>query len=221
MKVPQSVRDWIWCPITITVMAMVAVIFEWPVSAAAPVLITILIIGLSLSINAARKKELELSLSRLRQIIGYFNRRFMGDSSLSIFVIIDSLFRTDNPKLWDWARACDMSHRVFNTWCNSFLDRVESDVWARRLEGYMSTYLNEIWSINNHYYEFIEQFYEIGEKIQLPKDTIEQYNRFFMEYNAFVQDFRDCISYFKKNIRTEIEPPSVRFARELVPSDQT
>ncbi len=215
MNVPRSVSNWIWCPIIITVLALVALRYEWPISASAPVLITILVIGLTLSVSGARRKELELSLLKLRQIAGYFNRRFMGDSSLSIFAIIDSLFRVDNPQLWDWARACDMSRRVFNTWCKSFLDRVESDVQSGRLETYLHTYLNELWLMNGHYYEFTEQFYEVAEKVKLPQETIAQYNRFVMEYNAFAQEFRDNISHFKKITRTEIEPPSVRFAREL------
>ena len=215
MNVPRSVSNWIWCPIIITVLALVALRYEWPISASAPVLITILVIGLTMSVSGARRKELELSLLKLRQIAGYFNRRFMGDSSLSIFAIIDSLFRIDNPQLWDWARACDMSRRVFNTWCKSFLDRVESDVQSGRLETYLHTYLNELWLMNGHYYEFTEQFYEVAEKVKLPQETIAQYNRFVMEYNAFAQEFRDNISHFKKITRTEIEPPSVRFAREL------
>lgn len=216
MNVPRSVSNWIWCPIVITVLALVALRYDWPISASAPALITILVIGLTLSVSGARRKELELSLLKLRQIAGYFSRRFMGDSSLSIFAIIDSLFRVDSPQLWDWARACDMSQRVFNTWCKSFLDRVESDVQSGRLETYLHTYLNELWLMNNHYYEFIEQFYEVAEKVKLPQETIDQYNRFVMEYNAFAQEFRNNISHFKKIIRTEVEPPSVRFAKELV-----
>jgi len=215
MNVPKSITNWIWCPIIITVLALVALRYDWPISAVAPVLITLLVIGLTLSISGARKKELELSLLKLRQIAGYFSRRFMGESSLSIFAIIDSLFRVDNPRLWDWARACDMSRRIFNTWCKSFQDRVESDVRSGQLETYLHTYLNELWLMNNHYNEFTEQFYEIAEKVVLPRETTEQYNRFVMEYNAFAQEFRDNISHLKKITRTEIEPPSVRFAKEL------
>ena len=36
-----------------------------------------------------------------------------------------------------------------------------------------------------------------------------------MEYNAFVQDFRDNISELRKIGKTGIEPPSVNFAKEL------
>jgi hypothetical protein len=215
MHIPKGVTNWIWFPILIAVLALLAIGFKWPFWATAPVLIAILVIGLTLSISGARKKELETSLLKLRQSVGYFNRRFMGDSSLSIFAIIDSLFRVDEPKLWDWARACDMSRRVFNTWCTSFLERLESDVLSGRLETYIHTYINEMWLLNNHYYEFIEQFYEIAETIEMPKETIDQYNRFVMEYNAFAQEFRNNISNFKKTLKTEIEPPSIRFAKEL------
>ena len=162
-----------------------------------------------------RRQRLEVSLSRLRQMAGYFNRRFMGDSSLSIFTIIDTLFTLDNPKLWDWARACDMSKRVFNTWCDSFISRIESDVRAGRPEAYLYTYLNELWLVNNHYYEFVAQFHEIAAKVELPAETKNQYNRMVMEYNAFAQEFREAISDLRKVTRTEIEPPSVRMAVEL------
>jgi len=139
----------------------------------------------------------------------------MSISSLSIFTIIDSLFNIENPTVWHWARACDMSRRIFNTWCDSFISRVESDIRTRRFDVYLHTYLNELWLINNHYCEFIEQFYEIAVKVKIPQETIDQYNRFVMEYNAFVQDFRENISQLTKVAKTEIEPPSVKFAKEL------
>jgi len=216
MSVSETIKMWIWCPVVITVVAIISLIYEWPISASAPTLVTVLVIGLVISVTGVRRKELEFSLLRLRQIAGYFNRRFMGDSSLSIFAIIDTLFNIDNPKLWDWARACDMSKRVFNTWCNSFIGRIESDVRSGRLEDYLYTYLNELWLVNNHYYEFVEQFYEVAEKVEIPPETIDQYNRLVMEYNAFAQEFRETISGFKRVTRTEIEPPSVRFAQELL-----
>ena len=50
---------------------------------------------------------------------------------------------------------------------------------------------------------------------EIPRETIDQYNRFVVEYNAFAQDFRDTISQLKRVARTEIEPPIVRFAKEL------
>jgi hypothetical protein len=196
-------------------LAIIGLIYEWSIWALAPALVVILVIGLVVAAIGVKEKELERLSLRLRQLAGYFNRRFMGDSSLSIFAIIDSLFNIDDPKLWDWARACDMSQRIFNTWSNSFAGRIESDIRARRFDVYLRTYLNELWQMNDHYYEFIEQFYEIAAKVEIPREAIDQYGRFVAEYNAFVQDFRDIISELRKVARTGIEPPSVKFAREL------
>ena len=221
MSVSRYISRWIWSPILITVLAILSSVYDWPVTATVPVLVSILIAGLVALFTESRQRGIELSLLRLRQLAGYFSRRFMGDSSLSIFVIIDTLFNIDNPKLWEWARACDMSKRVFNTWCQSFIDRVESDIRSGRQEAYLYPYLNELWLVNNHYYEFIEQFYEIAEKVEIPLETREQYHRFVVEYNAFAQEFRDAISQLKRFTRTEIEPPSVRFAQELSAADNT
>ena len=205
-----------WSPILITAIAVVGCIYGWPISIVAPTAILILIIGLVVAVAGAKEKELELSSMKLRQLAVYFNRRFMGGSSLSIFTIIDTLFNVDDPKLWDWARACDMSQRIFNTWSDSFIGRVESDTRTRSFVIYLRTYLNELWLVNNHYYEFIQQFYEVAQKVELPETTVDQYNRFVVEYNAFVQQFRDSISELRKVARTEVEPPSVRLANELM-----
>ncbi|MFC2005704.1 hypothetical protein ACFLVG_01935 [Chloroflexota bacterium] len=216
LRLLRTILDWGWCPILITALALVGYIYEWPIEAIAPILGTILVIGLVMTAVRAREKQLELSSLRLRQLTGYFNRRFMGDSTLSIFAIIDSLFNLDNPKLWDWARACDMSKRIFNTWCNSFINRLEGDTRTGRFSIYLRTYLNELWLVTNHYYEFIEQFYEIAQKVEILPQTIDQYNRFVTEYNSFVQNFQDNIVELKKVTRTEIEPPSVKLAKEVV-----
>ena len=215
MNVSRNMASWLWWPIVITVVALVGTAYAWPMVVLAPVLVAILVSGLVTAVTSTRRQRLELSLSRLRQMAGYFNRRFMGESSLSIFAIIDTLFTIDNPKLWDWARACDMAKRLFNTWCDSFINRIETDVRSGRPQAYLYTYLNELWLVNNHYYEFIEQFYEVAGTVEIPKESRDQYNRLVMEYNAFAQDFRDTISELKKITRTEIEPPSVRFAQEL------
>ena len=151
MSLSRTMVNWLWWPILITVLALVGAIYSWPLSVLAPVLITILVIGLVMVVTGTKRQRLELMVSRLRQLAGYFNRRFMGDSSLSIFAIIDTLFTLDEPKLWEWARACDMSKRVFNTWCDSFISRIESDVRSGRPEVYLYTYLNELWLVNNHY----------------------------------------------------------------------
>ena len=94
-------------------------------------------------------------------------------------------------------------------------NRMESDIRTRRFDVYLHTYLNELWLVNSHYFEFVEQFYEIAEKVEIPAVTIDQYNRFVVEYNTFVQNFRDSIAELKKTAKTEIEPPSVKLAKEL------
>ncbi len=204
-----------WYPLLITVLASVGYLYEWPVEALIPILVIILVIGLATTVISAREKEMERASLKIRELAGYFNRRFTGDSSLSIFAIIASLFKVDDPKLWQWARACDMAQRIFNTWCDSFTSRLESDARTGRLPSHLRLYLNELWLISSHYYEFVEQFYEVAEKIELPPETSEQYNKFVTEYNAFAQDFRDSISKLRKVAKTQIEPPSIQFAREL------
>ncbi len=215
MHVLRAVISRGWCPILITALAVVGFIFEWEIWIVVPVLGVILVIGLVMVVRGARERELKLSFLRLWHLAGYFTRRFMGNSSLSIFAIIDSLFNIDDSKLWDWARACDTSQRVFNSWCNSFISRVESDIGNGRFDVSLPIYLNELWLVNSHYYEFVEQFYELAEKLEIPQETIDHYNRFVVEYNAFVQDFRDNISELKRVAETAIEPPGVKFAKEL------
>ncbi len=204
-----------WAPILITALAIIGYIYEWPIEAIATILGIILVIGLALVAVGAREKELERSSQKLKELAGYFNRRFMGESSLSIFAIINSLFKTDNAKLWDWARACDMSQRVFNTWCSGFTNRLDVDTRTGRLGIYLRSYLNELWLMTDLYHEFIEQFYEIAEKVELPPETLGQYDKFVVEYNTFIGQFRDLIGELKKVARTEIEPPSIKPAREL------
>jgi len=194
---------------------VVGYLYEWPIAVVIALLSVILVIGLVVAVISAKEKQLELSSRKLRQLAGYFNRRFMGNSSLSIFTIIDSLFNIDNPQLWDWARACDMSQRIFDTWYSSFISRAESETRTRRFDAYLRTYLNELWLANNHYYEFVEQFYEIAQNVEIPRETVDQYNRFVLEYNIFVGNFQDSIAELRKTANTEIEPPSVKLAEEL------
>ncbi len=215
MYILRTIANWGWSPILITVVAVVGRVYEWPVWVLTIVLVIILIAGLMMAISGASEKKVESASLRLRQLAGYFNRRFMGDSSLSIFVVIRSLFSIDNAKVWAWARECEMSQRLFNTWSGSFIGRLESDVRTKRFDVYLRPYLNELWLISSHYYEFIEQFCEVAEKVEIPRETIDVYNRFVMEYNAFVQDFRDNIGELRRFASTEIEPPSVKFAKEL------
>ena len=215
MYVLKAIVNRGWCPILITAMAVIGAIYGLPLVVVAPVVGVILVIGLAVVVVGAREKELEHASLRLKQLAGYFNRRFMGSSSLSIFAIIDGLYNIENPRLWTWVQACDLSQRIFTTWCNSFISRVESDIRTRKFGVYLRTYLNELWLINSHYYELVEQFGEVAQKVEIPQATRDQYNRFVMEYNAFAQDFRDNIGELRKIAHTEIEPPSVKFAKEL------
>ena len=215
MYILRTIISWGWAPILITALAVLGYIYQWRIQVIVPVLIVILLIGLVIASISAREKGLERTSIRLKELSGYFTRRFTGASSLSIFAIIASLFNTDNPTAWEWARACDMSQRIFNTWCDGFISRAETDLRTRMFNIYLRNYLNELWLINTHYYDFIEQFYEIAEKVEIPQETIEQYNRFVMEYNAFAENFRDNITELRKTHKTEIEPPSVKLAREL------
>ncbi len=205
-----------WYPALITVLAVLGILYRWPVEWVAPALIFILALGLVVTVIRARERQLERAVFRLRQLSEYFHRRFMGDSTLSIFIIIDSLFNIDNPKLWDWARACDMSQRIFNSWCSSFIDRMESDIGVTKLADYLSVYLNELWQITSHYHDFVEQFYEIAVKVEVPQETLDQYGKFVMEYNAFAQNFREHVTELKSIARTGIEPPSIKLAQEVV-----
>jgi len=211
----RRVLSWGWCPAVITALAVVGIIYRWPLEYIIPPLIVIFATGLILVIIRAKRDDMELRAMQLRQLAGYFNRRFLGNSAISIFAIIDSLFSIENPKVWDWARACGMSQRIFNAWGDSFISRVESDLRTRKFTYYLHTYLMELWSINTHYYEFVEQFQEVAEKFETPQEIIDQYNRFVVEYNAFVQNFQNAITEIRTAARTEIEPPSVKFAREL------
>jgi hypothetical protein len=204
-----------WPLIVITALAITGSYLEWPVEALASILGVILVIGLVTFGVSAREKELERTSQKLKELTGYFLRRFMVDSSLSIFAIIDSLFKTDNTKLWEWARACDMSARVFNAWGNGFITRLEADTKTGRFSIYLRSYTNELWIINNLYYEYIEQFYEVAGKMEVPEETVEQYRKFIVEYNTFATQFREFISELRKIARTEIEPPSIKAAREL------
>jgi hypothetical protein len=215
MFILRRIINWGWCPILITALAIVGHVYEWPMWFLATVLVVVLILGIVVAIARAEEKDLERASMRLKQLAGYFNRRFTGDSALSIFVVIRSLLTSDNAKVWAWARECEVAQRIFNTWCNSFISRVESDIRTRHFGIYLRTYQSELWMITSHYHEFIEQFYEVAESIEIPKETIDQYNRLVEEYNAFVQNFRDNLAEMRRVARTEIEPPSVKFAKAL------
>ena len=55
----------------------------------------------------------------------------------------------------------------------------------------------------------------MAENTEIPREITDQYNKFVMEYNAFVQDFRGNISELRKVVKTGIDPPGVKLAREL------
>ena len=216
LKAIKAIVTWGWSPILITALAIVGTIYEWELWMTVTSMGLILIAGLTSLIVKSGEREMEVVSTRLRQLAGHFSRRFTGTSSLSIFAIIDNLFALDNAQLWDWARACDMVERVFTTWCDSFVDRLESDTRTGRFRVYLKSYLNELWMMNNHYFEFIEQFYEIAEKMpDIPPSTMDQYNRFAVEYNNWVADFQFNIAELRKTADTQIEPPSVKMAPEL------
>lgn len=211
----RTIVVWGWSPILITTVAIVGTLYEWSLQVLIPVLGVILVFGLiGLAIMGGERRLAVLAM-KLRQSARYFSRRFVSTSSLSIFAIIDTLFNLEDPQLWDWARSCDMSARIFNTWCDSFIDRIENDSRTGRFRSYLQVYLNELWLLTNHYYEFVEQFYEIAEKIDIPPTTRDQYNRFAVEYNSFVQNFRETVAELRRVAGTEIEPPSIKLANEL------
>jgi hypothetical protein len=204
-----------WYPALITAIAVVGIIYNISINILVPTLVIILCLGLIINIITARKSELERQAVKLTQLTTYFNRRFMGNSSASVFAVIEGLFSLEDPKIWDWARACGMSQRIFDTWSDHFSTRAESDLRARRYSVFLHTHLDELWAINNHYHEYTEQFCEIAEKYDISVETVEHYNRFAAEYNAFVQNFRETITELRNVARTQIEAPSVKLAREL------
>jgi ABC-type multidrug transport system fused ATPase/permease subunit len=204
-----------WPLVLIAIFAVIGDFYQWSFEIQATVLGVILVIGLVTIWVGAREKELERASQRLKELAGYFSRRFMGESTISIFAIIERLFKTDNTRLWEWARACDMSFRVFNVWCNRFINRMEMDTKTGRFSLYLRNYTNELWSINNLYYEYIEQFYEVAGSVEVPPEILEQYGKFLVEYNTFVGQLREMINQLKTIVRTEIEPPSIKLANEL------
>lgn len=219
-KMFKTIVVWGWSPVLITSIALLGINYNWEFWMLATFLGITLLAGLIFIIVRESDKELETIVLRLRQQASYFSRRFTGTSSLSIFAIIDTLFNMEDPQLWDWARSCDMCARLIDTWFDSFIHRIEGDTGSGRNSVYLQVYVNELWTLNNHYYEFVEQFHEIAEKLDLPPSTYEHYNRFAAEYNTFVQNFRDTISELRSISATNIEPPSVKLA-EMLPGGNT
>jgi hypothetical protein len=207
--------NWTWVPLLLTAISVAGLVLGWPLEYTVPALVIIFAVGLTTIIIGYRKNQLELASLKLSQLAVYFARRFTGNSPISIFAIIEGVFNIDNPRLWDWARACYSSQRILSDWCNSFVTRIEGDVRSRKSASHLGNHLNELWLINGHYFEFIEQLYEVGQSFEFTRELTDQYGRFVMEYNAFVQDFRENISELRKVVKTAIDPPSVKMAREL------
>ena len=204
-----------WAALLIAVLAVLGYFLEWPLEAFIAGIASVLIIFIAFSAVGAREKVLDESAESLKELAGYFYRRFMGESSLSIFAIIDSLFKTDNAKLWEWARSCDNAQRVFNTWCDSFNTRLETDHRTRRYSAYLRVSAKELWLMVNMYQEYVEQFAEIACRLDLPVETLEQYQRFSVEYNTFTSQFRELLAGLRRVARIEIEPPSIKTAPEI------
>jgi len=206
-----------WFAALIAVVAVLGLIFYDTISytVTVPVLIVMLCIGIVTAVINARQAQVERQSVRLSQLAAHFSRRFMGNSALSIFAIIDTLFGMENQQVWEWARGAEMTRRVFDSWTEHFAERVEADLRSRRYTSFLQTHINELWAINNYYYEFIEQFSEIAQRFEAPRETVERYGKFAEEYNLFVQNFRDAINELKTIARTQLEAPSVKTAREL------
>ncbi len=220
LRTLRGMAEWGWIPALMVALAIAGYLRSWPVQVVAPVLGLLLLLGLVMAGVKAREREQESAAAKLRQLAGYFYRRFTGNSPLSIFTIIAGIITGENPPLWEWARACGMSQRLLNGWCEGFVHRLEIDTRTGKFSTYLRTYLNELWLINNQYYEFVEQFREVAQRIEVPPESIDQYNRFVIEYNSFVQSFAENIAQLKRVARTEIEPPSVKPAREIPPARQ-
>jgi hypothetical protein len=171
-------------------------------------------VGLAVIVINTRKDQLELQSMKLAQLAAYFKQRFMGNAAFTVFSVIEGLFGVENPVIWEWARACDTSKRIFDSWCDAFANRVESDLRARRFGNFLQTHLDELWAVNNHYYEFVEQFNEIAGKYDVPPNVMDDYRRFALEYNGFVERFREAITGLRKAGRTHLEAPGVKLAPE-------
>jgi len=204
-----------WAAMLIAALAIAGYLLSWPMEAFIASIASVLIIFIAFAAIGARERMLDEAAESLKELSGYFYRRFMGESSLSIFAIINSLFRMENSKLWEWARSCDNAQRVFNTWCDSFGTRQEMDHRTRRYSAYLRVSAKELWLMVNMYQEYVEQFVEVANHMELAPEILDQYQRFGMEYNTFVTQFRDLIAGLRKVTRIEIEPPSIKLAPEV------
>ena len=67
----------------------------------------------------------------------------------------------------------------------------------------------------NMYHEYVEQFAEIANRLEVPVETLEQYQKFVVEYNTFVTQFRELLASLRRIARIEIEPPSIKLAPDV------
>ncbi|MCL2474935.1 MAG: hypothetical protein FWF37_02230 [Chloroflexi bacterium] len=203
---------WLWSPILMLLIGVVGNLAEWENWLTLGLMSAVMLIGIAVAIITAQERANEKISDRIRQVSGYFTRRFGGESSYSVFAIIRELFRTKDPELWEYAHACEQTERVYNTWCENYISRIETDSATGRFAIYIRRYLQELWMLNSLYHEYIEQLRDIAEKVELPTEMIEQYNRFSAEYNSFTNSFRELINLAVKSGKTELDANSVKDA---------
>jgi len=208
----KNLLVWLWSPILMLLVSAVGILAEWESWLTLVLMGAVMLVGVAIAIITAQERQNEKISDRIRQISGYFTRRFGGESSYSVFAIIRELFRTKDPELWEYAHACEQTERVYNTWCENYISRLETDSATGRFAIYIRRYLQELWMLNNLYHEYIEQFRDIAEKVELPTEIIEQYNRFSAEYNSFTNSFRELINLALKSGKTELDANSVKDA---------
>lgn len=215
-----GILRWSWPTILITAVAICGYMFDWPFAMLVSVLGVLLIGGLiSTSINL-RDNEIRSFSRRIRGLASYFERRFMNNSPLSIFALTSGLFEASDHRLREWARVCGASGQIFDTWCDNFLTRMEADAHTGHLVTYLRHNVSELWSMVCHYHEFVAQFHDIGKRAGIPDDTLDAYNEFVVEYNTFIREFQGFLSELRKKGYSEIEPPSLKMADELVSKDR-
>ena len=208
----KNIIVWIWSPIIMLGIAIGGMLAGWESWITVVLMSVVLVAGVAVAIITAAERENEKISGNIRQLASHFTRRFGGESSYSIFAIIRELFRTQDPELWEYAHSCEQTERVYNTWSENFISRMETDSATGRYTLYIRRHLQELWMLNNHYHEYIEQLRDIAEKVNLPTEMIEQYNRFSAEYNSFVNSFREIISSGHKSGKTNLEANSVKDA---------
>jgi len=208
----KNIMVWIWSPIIIIGIAVGGILGEWEPWITITLMSVVLLTGIAVAMITASERENEKMSGRIRQLAGHFTRRFGGESSYSIFAIIRELFRTQDAELWEYAHACEQTERIYNSWAENFISRIETDTATGRYTLYIRRHLQELWMLNNHYFEYIEQFREIAEKVNLPTEMIEQYNRFSAEYNSYTNSFREIIASSHKSGKTNIEADSIKDA---------